>query len=209
MKQSDDPANQFQRAAEQARRKALDEENERRRLEKERQDKLAHERKQTIARNVGFRQRLARFHLDVVHPLLRSFAEVQKLSFTGPVTDVVPKADDECAVLTNVGANTVVRMLKGKDQAIELHVGTSVAKGLLRGEKVQVTVSARQDQGGNAVQKLWSQYVSGAGKLFDKGTDLTLPDFDQQTQNGKLEAWLREQLTALSYVCAQLLARGS
>jgi hypothetical protein len=202
MTQPNDPQHQFELAAQQAREKVA---REKAAQEKARQEALAKAKADEArhqARLEMFRTLFRRYQQELVRPMLVAFANAQKLRFTGPEVDVPAGEPQPCAT-------SVLTLQRAKGPAIAVQCALRLAPGtVFSGESVKASLSAREDRGDNKLQKLWNTYVSGAARLFEKDRSFPAAEFEKQFPHPGTDAWLREQLAALSATVAEVLARS-
>jgi hypothetical protein len=202
MTQPNDPQRQFELAAQQAREKVA---REKQAQEKARQEAIAKAKADEArhqARLEMFRTLFRRYQQELARPMLIAFANAQKLRFTGPEVDVPASEPQPCAI-------SVLTLHRVKEPAIAVQLALRlVPTGVFRGETVKATLSAREDRGDNKLQKLWNTYVSGAARLFEKDHSFPVADFEKTFPSPPADAWLREQLAALSAAVAEVLARS-
>jgi hypothetical protein len=202
MTQSNDPQRQFELAAQQAREKVA---REKLAQEKAQQEALARARAEEArqqARLEMFRTLFRRYQHELVRPMLIALANAQKLRFTGPEVEVPANEPQPCAT-------SVLTLHRPKGPAIAVQFALRLApKSMLSGETVKASLSAREDKGDNKLQKLWNTYVSGAARLFEKERSFPAGEFEKQLPHPATDAWLREQLAALSASVAEVLARS-
>jgi hypothetical protein len=202
MTQPNDQQRQFELAAQQAREKVA---REKQAQEKARQEALAKakaEEARQQARLEMFRKMFRRYQQELVRPMLIAFANAQKLRFTGPDVDVPAGEAQPCAT-------SVLTLQRPKGPAIAVQFALRLApSSMFSGETVKATLSGREDRGDNKLQKLWNTYVSGAARLFEKDRSFPAAEFEKQFPHAAADAWLREQLAALSATVAEVLARS-
>jgi hypothetical protein len=202
MTQPNDPQRQFELAAQQAREKVA---REKQAQEKARQEALAKAKADEArhqARLEMFRTLFRRYQEELIRPMLVAFANAQKLRFTGPEIDVPPREPQPWAT-------SVLTLQRVKGPAIGVQVVLRLMPtGVFSGETVKVSISAREDRGDNQLKKLWTTYVSGSGRLFEKDHSFPLADFEKRFPHLATDVWLREQLAALSAAVAEVLARS-
>jgi hypothetical protein len=202
MTQPNDPQRQFELAAQQAREKVA---REKQAQEKARQEAIARAKADEArhqARLGRFRDLFRRYQQELIRPMLIAFANAQKLHFTGPTLEV-PDAEPQPS------ATSLLTLQRAKGPAIAVQLALRLAPAsVFSGESVKVSLSARADRGDNKLQKLWNTYVSGAARLFEKDRAFPAADFEKQFPNPPADAWLREQLAALSATVAEALARS-
>jgi hypothetical protein len=199
---SNDPQNDLERAAQQARDKVAAErarkDEEARKKAEAAALKTKQEEEAAQARRKQYLDLGGRFHNDFVVPLLRTFAQAQRVAFEGPTTEPPTPG--------GVPAHKSVVALQPPNQAkINITVATNLAEpagltGVFRSkDSVNVQVQAVTDVGG-------LKRALGMASLYDKSTSYVLGDF-AGNQRLTVETWVRQRVTDLSAKVAEALAR--
>jgi hypothetical protein len=196
------PQNDFERAAQQARDKVaaerLKKEEEARKKAEAAAERARQDEAEAKARRQQYTDLVGRFHQEFVGPLLRSFAQAQRVPSDGPSTES-PKPGAAPA------HKTVVMLLPANQPKLTVTISCRLL------EPAGIT-GAFRSKDSVAVQVLavleipvWKR-VLGMDHVFNQTTHFVVGDF-AGNQRLTVETWVRQKVTELSAKTAEVLAR--
>jgi hypothetical protein len=196
------PQNDFERAAQQARDKVaaerLKKEEEARKKAEAAAAKAQQEEEQARARRQQYIDVVGRFHQEFVVPLLRSFAQAQRIPSDGPTTE--PSKAGAAP-----GHKTVVVLMPPSKPNLTVTVSCQLVEptgltGVFR-SKDSVAVQVQE------VLEIpaWKR-ILGMDHVFNQTTHFVVGDF-AGNQRLTVETWVRQKVTELSAKTAEVLAR--